>query len=193
MPKERQPTATIEIRAKLPDLRCQACNADLGDDKDGHTPWRLKPGQAIHHCDGSPCAFGAKQIRPHHTLNPWPNCWKCRQPLGCPKCVTGTADQVFCEGCLVWGTLDAFLLHGPIPNSPMLLHKRLGRRAPQADEYPSAWARQYTQSERDFYEQLDHPSANTDEARRMLDVFSATVPERYAESILKAWESKQAS
>ena len=186
MPKEKQPTATTEANRSFStrsDLQCGNCTANLAD-----FGWRLKPGQAVHHCDGSPCAYGAKQLPPHHTLAPWPNCWKCRQPLGCPKCVTNTQTEIFCESCFAWGTRAAFLHHGPVPNDPQVLRKRLGRHAPQAEDYPHAWLASYAHGETDFYQDLGQPV--NEQGRKMLDVFSAVIPERYAASILRAWEEK---
>lgn len=176
-----------------PNLKCSTCNMNLGEKTEQHAPWYLRPGQTVNHCDGSPCAFGAKQLGPHHTLTPWPTCWKCRQPLGCPKCVSCTRDEVFCEACLAWGTRDAFLAHGPVSNDPNQLRKRLGRMAPQADAYPQAWISRLMSSEAQFYEALGHISGEHINARRMLDVFSAAVPERYADTILRQWRERQAS
>jgi len=169
-------------------LTCNDCGENLGIATDKHGAWRLKDGQSVHHCDGSTVAFGAKNIGPHHTLTPWPPCWRCQQPLGCPKCVSCTPDEVLCEACLVWGTLAAFLQHGPITNDLHQLRKRGGKRAPTVEDYPPLMRAQYAATEDRVFESLALSPADTNHARQMMDVFSAAIPERYAAAILQRWQ-----
>ena len=171
-----------------PNLKCAECNLNMGEATEKHGPWRLREGQAVHHCDGSTVAFGARSIGPHHTLTPWPNCWRCNKSLGCAKCVSCTITELLCESCLAWGTREALMQHGPITNDSNQLRKRLGKRAPEVKDYPHRWMAPYAHSEGLFYESLELPHADTDHARRMTDVFSAAIPERYASIILQRWQ-----
>jgi hypothetical protein len=61
----------------------------------------------------------------------WGLCWRCQKGLGCQICTSATAVEILCRRCAVWGTREAFLLHGP-----------LERGAPFAD-YPEPWRREY--------------------------------------------------
>jgi hypothetical protein len=83
------------------------------------------------------------------------------------------------------------LHHGTVSNDANQLHKRRGQKAPQAEEYPQHWIPPYVHSEAPFYESLEHKSGEHANTRRMLDVFSAAVPERYADTILKNWQEKE--
>ena len=172
-------------------LKCSTCNLNLGEDGLKNDRWRLKAGQAIHHCDGSTVAFGAVDRGAHHTLHPWPNCWRCHLSLGCPKCVTANALEVLCERCLVWGTREAFLHHGPIANDPNQVRKRGGRKAPEVLAYPDAWLVPFTHGEMQFETSETSSAKGVAHGTRLLDVFSAAIPERYAAAILHQWAEKQ--
>lgn len=175
-----------------PSLKCPECNANLGEKTDEHGAWHLRNAhQKIAHCDGSPCAYGAKEKAPHHTMFQWPDCWKCGLPLGCPKCSADVTTELLCEACLAWGTADALLQHGPISNDPAQLRKRAGKRAPTLAEYPPRWRTAYLADERPFFQDLDEMAGKTEHAKRMVDAFSSAIPERYAEIILRLWEQSR--
>lgn len=99
------------------------------------------------------------------TLVIWPSCWSCFQPLGCKKCSASAVDAVFCKKCLVWGTREALLQHGPINNDPAQLRLRRGRVAPELDAYPPDWVAAYKRDEQTFQGVIEAGAPQSDRAR----------------------------
>ena len=129
------------------------------------------------------CIGSTRAVAQHSSTAPWPACWKCRVHLGCPKCAAGTAQEVFCERCMVWGTCEALVHHGPVANTPQQIAKRNGRHAPGVAEYPQAWLLHYAMAEPLFYEELRALTPRTERGRSAtlgyFDVFkrhAATLP-----------------
>lgn len=56
--------------------------------------------------------------------------------------------EVLCKACVVWGTPDAFAEHGPMLNTPIMVQKRRGCRAPGYLEYPAAYQDAYNAARR---------------------------------------------
>ena len=112
---------------------------------------RRKPPAGL--ADDAPMCYGASaawkhghQDGPHRSGTPYPACWRCLRSLGCSQCA-GPTTEVLCVACAAWGTLDAYLTHGPVLNTPTMLARRRGR-APQHSEYPFAWAAAYRSQDR---------------------------------------------
>lgn len=101
-------------------------------------------------CEGSRVAFGRHDLGAHTTKKPWPACWKCHAPLGCPKCTASHAQELLCEFCIVWATKEALLRHGPIANTPAMIRLRGNRVAPPLTAYPTDWQIAYKRSGPDF-------------------------------------------
>jgi len=111
------------------------------------------------HCEGSPVGWQTRgRENPHHGRSRYPDCWHCGYSLGCDQC-GGVITEVLCVKCVVWGTKDAFLHHGPILNTPPMMAKRGGKRAPQTAEYPASWASAYRSQDRPELDYAGQPLA----------------------------------
>jgi hypothetical protein len=125
------------------DRVCQTCGEDMTD-----YGWTKGP---VLHCTGSDVAWGFRMLKDrngnpspeHHWKTLWPPCWSCLKPLGCGLCTTTTATEILCRRCVVWGTVEALLEHGPISNDPFGLARRGGKIAPSLSAYPASWRERY--------------------------------------------------
>lgn len=145
------------------------------------------------------CIGSTHAVAQHSSTAPWPACWKCRMLLGCPKCGAGTAQEVLCKRCMVWGTLEALIHQGPVTNTPQQVAKRNGRHAPGIAEYPQEWRRAYAAAETAFDDALRAFTPCTERGRsatlNYFDVFKrrATTPPYEAEllALLSASERRE--
>ena len=113
-------------------VRCGTCNEAMPP-----TYWRRPgPAPAPVHCDGSDAGWGGRNSRPnpHHGRRAY-HCWRCQASLGCDNCA-GTITEILCMRCDVMATPEAFAQHGAILNTPIMLARRGGHRAPGREEYP---------------------------------------------------------
>ena len=101
------------------------------------------------------------------------SCWKCGRDSGRFQ-KTVVREELFCENCLVWCTVDGLLHHGPISNLSYLVQKRGGRLAPQLNAYPASWQFAYVSSQPAFNEEMFNTRPQTplgeNAAQAMLEV-----------------------
>ena len=131
-------------------------------------------------CSGSSVAFDC-QIRTEHPAGGriisnernsvkiekpklWEKCWKCWQPMGCPRCVY----HPICTRCLVITDHDYFVEMGPLSNDRMSIERRGGRRGPPLSIYPQSWQTEYL---------LAHPDTATVEDQELYDRVKRKVAE----------------
>ena len=132
-------------------------------------------------------------MRAHHTLNPWPYCWKCNKSLGCAKCVPNAITDVACEVCMVWGTLPALLLHGPLVNNKNQLWLRHGKQAPPLSHYPPHWQARYRRDEEEFQQGLMTPLSAEGKGimGKVMDILKKGESVPYENIIIKAWDRNE--
>jgi hypothetical protein len=94
------------------------------------------------HCDGSRVAWTkGGMTNPHHGRIRHPDCWHCHQPMGCDQCVS--TRETLCKRCAVYVYPEHLARLGPLLNTPQMLSRRGGLRAPQVADYPPAFQRVY--------------------------------------------------
>lgn len=97
------------------------------------------PAPPVVHCDGSRVAWLKSGVpHPHHGRQRHPNCWHCHQPMGCDQCV---AADALCKRCAAWTYPEHLAQFGPLLNTPQMLARRGGLRAPQVADYPADFQR----------------------------------------------------
>lgn len=153
---------------------CSRCGENMRD-----YGWTKGP---VYHCEGSTIAFGARKESSHHTQRQWPNCWKCREIMGCATCATSDVRAVLCVRCKAWGTMEALLLHGPLVNGlPLKI-------------YPREWIKVYTDSEVDFQQELVALSPRTENGQmvsaQMMDAIRKGQSFCYEDMIIETWQVK---
>ena len=79
------------------------------------------------------------------------------------------------------------MLHGPlVPDK----RQHRGHQPPTLNAYPQEWVEAYRRSEPEFLETLCVHTSGRAATERTLDIFSAVLPLRYAERVLRAWEQR---
>jgi len=173
-------------RKDLPRTTGTTC-PDCGQGMDDATSRVFWSGTVVH-CHGSSTAFrapGRVLENPHHGHVLYAECWKCRGSLGCDTC-NGPLDDVLCTKCVAWGTPEAFAAHGACENSPEMVRRRGGRRAPQYANYPVQFRQAWNaQMERDN-EHAPAFAAMYEQYRRALEVNPAGARQMASAHLRKA-------
>lgn len=146
-----------------------------------------KPPEPVH-CDGSRVAWRNDGIPdPHHGRIQHPNCWRCGQPMGCDQCA-GRARDTFCRRCVAWTYPLGLAMNGPFLNTPQLMHRRGGLRAPEVRDYPVEFQRAYYEANR------SEPNVVEENAKlkALLDGVSKPMPEPEGEERQREFLREQA-
>jgi hypothetical protein len=119
-------------------LRCATC----GEHMPPEFWYGLKQAPAPIHCEGSRVAWTrAGMTHPHHGRFRHPACWNCQQSMGCDQCVS--SRETICKRCAVYVYPEHLARLGPLLNTPQMLSRRDGLRAPQVADYPAAFRDAY--------------------------------------------------
>lgn len=134
----------------------------------------------VYHCENPAAAF-ARFREPHH--NPWGllgNCWRCRQPLGCPRCcaavwhggrVALATDETWCGKCGVWQDSSALLRQGIV-------------RGMRLANHPTEWVSRFRDAvvSGEFFKRVE-PACTAENVVALWDAFR-----RHQIQALGAWE-----
>jgi len=110
--KKLQAPTGSETDSRLP--ICSVCNKNLANshDPDMGSGGAWPVGARVYHCENPTGAFPQMKTAHHTRLAPYSDCWRCRRPLGCPRCLGPDTDAIWCWACGVWQSSRALGRNG---------------------------------------------------------------------------------